>query len=504
MVEFKQNYLMEVLHIMHNVLFFLIMLLVYAALALICISFNIIYKKKYLNLISMSHIFGILTVLFCIFNTIIFGNYVIKIFSVTFFLCANFLGILALLSYFEINVKAYYKYIAIALIIIDAYTCNNEPNISVIIHKDILMLVYICIGIFILTSKHNKLSSKIFASVSLIFPSVQFMFQIVIMFTRLPILKILPNVDLVSYELQALTYSFFIIFITIEDASKKFSSHVNVLQEEVKDKEKKLTEYVELDKLKSEFLANISHELRTPINVIFSSVQLYEINLKKSNCKSDKNLNKYIDIMKKNCYRLTKLSNNLIDMSKIDAGIVDLNLQNVDIIKVVEDTTLSVVPFAESKDIQIVFDTEIEELLMACDIDKIERIILNLLSNAIKFTQNHGKIKVYTCFSKNKLQINVEDNGPGICKDMHENIFNRFTQISDTFIRKNEGSGIGLSLVKSLVEMHNGEVFLESEENKGCKFKIELPYRQLDINNKNSEDFSEINMKKVEIEFSDL
>jgi len=191
-------------------------------------------------------------------------------------------------------------------------------------------------------------------------------------------------------------------------------------------------------------------------------------------------------------------------MSKIEAGFLDVKLRNYNIVSVIEDITMSIVDFAGDKNIDVEFDTEFEEKIIACDIEIMERIMLNLLSNSIKFTKNGGKIEVYIREDKNNIIISVKDNGIGIPKHMHDKIYNRFTQATDTFTRVNEGSGIGLSLVKSLVEMHNGEIKLESEHNKGCKFKILLPKTVIENEEFISSESKEISMKKIEIEFSDI
>ena len=128
-------------------------------------------------------------------------------------------------------------------------------------------------------------------------------------------------------------------------------------------------------------------KLRTPLNVIFGSAQMIELYSKNNIiCKNTKIIGKYSKSRKQNSYRMLRLVNNLIDLTKIDSGFLKLNMQNYNIVNIVEDITLSVAEYIESKNINIVFDTDVEEKYMACDVDMIERIILNLLSNADKFT----------------------------------------------------------------------------------------------------------------------
>jgi len=173
----------------------------------------------------------------------------------------------------------------------------------------------------------------------------------------------------------------------------------------------------------------------------------------------------------------------------------------------VEDITLSVAEYIENKGLSLIFDTEIEELVMACDPDKIERIILNLISNAVKFTEPGGTILVNIKQGIKTIIISVNDTGIGISKNKQKIIFQRFVQVDKSLARKHEGSGIGLSLVKSLVKMHKGAITVESESNKGSEFIIELPIYLVDDKKSkgNTKDYIlEGNVEKIKIEFSDI
>ncbi|AGK98798.1 MASE3 domain-containing sensor histidine kinase [Clostridium pasteurianum] len=268
--------------------------------------------------------------------------------------------------------------------------------------------------------------------------------------------------------------------------------------------EKLLEKVLQSDRIRKDFFANISHELRTPLNVIFTSVQLLDMNFKKLNI-TDKNLNKYLNMTKQNCYRLLKLINNLIDITKIDSGYLNISLQNCDIVEIIEDTVMSIAEYIKSKDIEIIFDTEIEEKYLACDEEKISRVIINLLSNAVKFTKPGGRITVNVYDKGNKILISVKDTGIGIPTEMKDSIFERFIQAKESLAKECGGSGIGLSIVKALVEMHKGDVWVESEEGKGSEFFIEIPVILLD-KKQISKNHDLVNDKKniVNIEFSDI
>ncbi len=256
----------------------------------------------------------------------------------------------------------------------------------------------------------------------------------------------------------------------------------------------------EANKTKSHFIANISHELKTPINVIMAAVQLNKIkNSKEPELSKNRN---NLDIIDDNCSRLLRLINNIIDVQKVDLEQSTLKLTCINIVDSIENLVTSVVPYAKAKDLTVIFDTDEEEVYMDLDINKIERVILNLLSNAIKFSNKHGEIRINLKFDE-FLEIIIEDDGIGIEKSKINNIFEKFTQIDNSLCRKNEGSGIGLSIVKSFVELHNGKVLVDSEINKGSRFTVRLPINrneELDIDNYNEEKLKE----NIKIELSDI
>lgn len=275
---------------------------------------------------------------------------------------------------------------------------------------------------------------------------------------------------------------------------------------------KKMNEMMEYDKLRNEFFANISHELRTPINVILGSLQLI-VRYQNEFIANPPKLDRVIGTMKQNCSRLLRLINNLIDITKIDAGFFKLNLKNTDIIKIIEDITLSVANnYMKGEAIEIIFDTDTEYKIMAFDPDKLERIMLNLLSNALKFTDKGGRIKVNVYDRNDYITISVKDTGIGIPEDQIDIIFDRFRQADKSLTRNYEGSGIGLSLVKSFVEMHGGSIRVKSKYGEGSEFIIDMPAKQMshlndmkdailaEQDNKNLDRYVE----RINIEFSDI
>lgn len=262
---------------------------------------------------------------------------------------------------------------------------------------------------------------------------------------------------------------------------------------------------IEYENLRTEFFANISHELRTPLNIILSTLQLHDMYVENGSIiYKNETTYKRMSALKQNSMRLLRLINNLIDITKIDAGYFNLQCQSLNIIEFIEDITMSVANYIERKNISLIFDTEIEEKIACFDPNKMERIILNLLSNAVKFTSKGGTIYVDIRDEKDKVKIIVRDTGVGIPKDKQEIIFERFRQVDNLLTRNQEGSGIGLSLTKSLVEMHGGKIYIESEVNIGSSFIVEIPCGACAIEDDSDKSFINSHEDRVNLEFSDI
>jgi len=264
----------------------------------------------------------------------------------------------------------------------------------------------------------------------------------------------------------------------------------------------------ELERLRIEFFANLSHEFRTPLNLIFSSLQLIELKVKGITCDNMTNITRYTNIIRQNSFRLLRLVNNLIDTTKIDAGYAEYCSTNYDIVKYVKNICNSVAGFAKEKDIEVIFNSEIEEKIISFDLDKMERIILNLLSNAIKYNVLGGKIEVSISPSEEFIEIYVKDTGIGMHEDKLTYIFERFKQVHNRLTKVCEGSGIGLCLVKSLVEMHGGTIKVKSNFGEGTEFIVKLPDIIINENKETMVNRNQIEsnsrVERVQIEFSDI
>ncbi|MBU5428136.1 sensor histidine kinase [Tissierella pigra] len=280
------------------------------------------------------------------------------------------------------------------------------------------------------------------------------------------------------------------------DVGQAFDSMIDTVSEKVKEVE-------EYNELKSQFLATMSHELKTPLNIILGCVQLLE-NCDIEDEEFESYFNKYIYMQKQNSYRLLRLINNIIDINKLETNHFHFRPMNNDIVKVVEDITMSIVEYTKLKNINIIFDTDIEEKIIAFDSDMMERIILNLLSNAIKFTEAGGKIEVNIKNTEEVVMISVRDSGVGIPADKLHMIFDRFSQVDSPLNKRAEGSGIGLHLVKALVELHEGYISVESELGQWTEFIIGLPNKVLDEFYDIEDSNNPVNAEKIRVEFSDI
>ena len=270
-------------------------------------------------------------------------------------------------------------------------------------------------------------------------------------------------------------------------------------------KNKKLYQMAkEREQLKTDFIANMSHELRTPLNIITSASMLLEMKSNKEETVSSEYILDKLSHINQSSNRLRRLINNLIDISKFDSGFFECKCKNENIVYVVEDIVHEVVDYAKEKNIELIFDTEEEEIISFIDKEKIERVILNLLSNAIKFTNENGKIEVYMKSDDNFIYITIKDNGIGISKEKIDHIFQRFYQVDNLLSRGSEGSGIGLCIVDEIIRMHGGNINIESEINKGTTFEIVLNVSKSNFIDK-EEEKTDRNIKDiVKVEMSDI
>lgn len=263
---------------------------------------------------------------------------------------------------------------------------------------------------------------------------------------------------------------------------------------------KKYLELYEDKEAQEDFILNISHDLRSPLSVILGILQCY-----KNDYSDSVKVQEHMDSVKRNCYKILKLINNIIDSTKLQQKHFKINRQNIDIINLIEWNVSAIDKYAKMKNISLVFDTNVEECIVAVDISAFDRIIMNLISNAIKFSKENSCVFINIWKDEKNVTISVRDQGVGIPKNEQKAIFNRFIQSTKNNKSEYSGSGIGLDLVANLVKAHEGSIELESIEGVGSEFKVKIPIIKL-------EDGCEIDISKdlnsrvdiFEVEFSDI
>jgi len=232
----------------------------------------------------------------------------------------------------------------------------------------------------------------------------------------------------------------------------------------------------ELDKMKSAFVSNVSHELRTPLTAIKASADnmldrlIGDLNGKQVG---------YLTRIKSNSDRLARLINDLLDLSTIEAGKIDLRPTNLPLVTLVKEAAESLRPVAAEKLINLTVMSPDPGVIDWADRDKVIQVLMNLIGNALKFTPARGKVTI--AVAKNSaawMQISVTDTGSGIPAEEVNKVFGRFYQIGQAGAQKTQGTGLGLAISKALVEMHGGKIWVESEAGKGSTFSFTLPAEQ--------------------------
>ncbi len=241
----------------------------------------------------------------------------------------------------------------------------------------------------------------------------------------------------------------------------------------------------ELDALKSRFITNITHEFRTPLTIILGFLD----NLKEQ-FSDNKETITTLNTIEQNNTNLLSLVNQMLDLSKLEKGSLKLNIKQNDIVSYIKHLVNSFENIAKNKSIQLEFNSNIEELIMDFDAEKIRQIFTNLISNALKFSNANSTISVQLEKNKNILIIKVKDEGFGIPKEDLNHIFDRFYQVDNSNFKISQGTGIGLALTKELVNLLQGNIKVQSKINKGTTFTLSFPITNIAKNS--SEEQTEI------------
>ncbi|PYG90344.1 PAS domain S-box-containing protein [Ruminiclostridium sufflavum DSM 19573] len=285
----------------------------------------------------------------------------------------------------------------------------------------------------------------------------------------------------------------------------QYEMNKELLIESEREKNEALQKSIEM---KDEFLALISHEFKTPLTVINSAIQAMELLCREELSPKARS---FISKIRQNSYRQLRLVNNLLDITRFNSGQMKLNQSNEDIVFLTKSITDSVQLYAQQSGIKLKFSSTLKQKEIGIDEEKYERILLNLLSNAIKFTPKGKSINVRVSQKivnqKRMICIQVKDNGIGIPSDKVNVIFERFGQVDNSLTRQAEGTGIGLSLVKMLVESQKGIITLESKEGCGSSFSLLFPAKKIRKTNSENIKCGVLDNRLIQataVEFSDI
>ena len=268
---------------------------------------------------------------------------------------------------------------------------------------------------------------------------------------------------LVRWRLQFLEKRTVELEAIVSERTREVSQQKNTLEAQAK-------KLVELDRLKSNFFTNISHEFRTPLTLIMGQIE----NILDTT--SEEKVRSKLKMALSNSKRLHALINQLLELSRLEAGEIKLKIAGVNLNKYLNKVLAAFESYAEKKKIKLDFDGSSDHLIVYMDNEKIEEIFNNLISNAIKFTSEGGKISltIAEASEDNHIEIVVKDTGIGISEEALPHIFDRFYQVDSSQTREYEGTGIGLAIVKELIELHEGKIEVKSTKGKGTEFIIHL------------------------------
>lgn len=248
------------------------------------------------------------------------------------------------------------------------------------------------------------------------------------------------------------------------------------LAKDITEKQRYQQRLKELDKMKSDFVSNVSHELRTPLTAVKGSVDNMLDGL--TGLLNEKQ-SRYLTRIKSNADRLTRLINDILDLSRIEAGKIDLQAAVLPLVALAKEVAEGLRPIAVDKLISLEVASPDARVTAWADRDKVIQVLMNLIGNAVKFTPTHGKVSVAIERNGNEwVQTSVADTGPGIPLEEANKIFDKFYQIAQAGKQKARGTGLGLAISKALVEMHGGRIWVESEVGSGSTFFFTLPAQQ--------------------------
>ena len=284
-------------------------------------------------------------------------------------------------------------------------------------------------------------------------------------------------------------YAFYVLLIIVGIfTARKIETNRARLRNELKMREFEAKKQRELEIIKARFFANLSHEFRTPLTLIKGPIDELISGVSKENQQE------YFELIKRNSEKLQELIDQLLELTQLENAAIPLKARKENLVNLLRGLVSSFDSMAKEKNINLLFKNSLEKILCWVDRDKMEKIINNLLSNAFKFTGIGGSIRVQLESQVNNDEkfaiVKISDTGIGIPKDKLDKIFDRFYQVDDSSRKNHSGSGIGLALVKELVDLHKWEIDVESEQGKGTTFYLQIPL---------SETYLDETLKEIEV-----
>lgn len=234
---------------------------------------------------------------------------------------------------------------------------------------------------------------------------------------------------------------------------------------------KDITKQQKLENMRREFVANVSHELKTPL----TSIKSYTETLLDGMLDDREISESFLGVVNSEADRMTRLVRDLLQLSNFDNRKTKWNMSNNDLVKLINQIVIKLHITAKNKNQELEFITEYDKLMADFDFDRIEQVLINIVSNAIKYTENNGEVKIYLENKDNNAYIKVKDTGMGIPEEDLPRIFERFYRVDKARSRELGGTGLGLSIAKEIVEAHNGSIEIHSEVNKGTEVVVIIP-----------------------------
>lgn len=253
-----------------------------------------------------------------------------------------------------------------------------------------------------------------------------------------------------------------------KDELGELAKSLNIMASELQQKMENLKR---MDRVRTDFVANVSHELKTPLTLIKGYIETLEDRAINDTEKA----RKFISIIKDHAKRLENIIEDLLSLSELELSKDCLSKTEFDLKKLTDEITLSFGYALDTKRHMLSIDQQGDDFKIKADKDKIEQVIVNLIDNAVKYTNEGGQINIYILDQQNDITVTIRDNGIGIPKEDVDRVFERFYRVDKARSRELGGTGLGLGIAKHIILAHNGEISIESEINKGTKVLIRLP-----------------------------